>query len=218
MNELNNKEQSWTFVIVILILFCPVGFYLLWNKLRKNKKSLLNSGKAMLITGLILISLGVIAIIGAATGNVSNDTGTPITAKEQVYDILMYFIIFICSGGAFLIAGYISRKQAKSYKKYIDIINRYITSIETISATAGVPYETAKNDLQKMIEKGYFEGAYINDADREIVIRNQMYDNQNTNNANQYTTVTCKGCGATNKVAVNMVTECEYCGYQLSAK
>ena len=74
-----------------------------------------------------------------------------------------------------------------------------------------------------MVNKGFFEGAYINESVRRIVIPRKHQEplyNQ-SNNADQsirMQIVTCKGCGANNSIAAGTVGECEFCGSKIEVE
>lgn len=70
-----------------------------------------------------------------------------------------------------------------------------------------------------MIQKGYFKDAYINESTNEIVLPQKSKRELNNTEAtaieeNQSKVVSCKCCGAQNKVTRSVV-ECEYCGSPL---
>jgi hypothetical protein len=79
-------------------------------------------------------------------------------------------------------------------------------------------------DLQKMIDAGYFSGAYIDITQREIILAKtampQEYVSPISPSAQapspqaQERIVSCKSCGANNKV-MGQLGECEYCGSHL---
>jgi DNA-directed RNA polymerase subunit RPC12/RpoP len=68
-----------------------------------------------------------------------------------------------------------------------------------------------------MIDSGYFEGAYINERTREIVLSKHSVESSTKANGSQKQTriVACKSCGANNAIAIGNTNECEYCGSPL---
>ena len=83
----------------------------------------------------------------------------------------------------------------------------------------GKTYDVAKQDIQKLITKGYLKNAYINEGTREVVLPNiiqgQPSDMANTASSSVETKiVTCPCCGANNTV-IGETGECEYCGSPL---
>ena len=132
-------------------------------------------------------------------------------------DDVSMITFFIIAGISLILLGNSMTKNAGKYKKYLSIIvNQNITSIDNIAAANTVSYDVAKKDIQKMIDNGYFSGAYINDGTRELVLpQNRHAENtlQNDYEQNVQTkVVTCKSCGARNTVVVGKTGECEFCG------
>jgi hypothetical protein len=81
-------------------------------------------------------------------------------------------------------------------------------------------------DLQKMIDVGYFYGAYIDVAQREIILAKPTVPQEAASSYAQTPyaqapqaqvqerIVSCKSCGANNRV-MGQLGECEYCGSHL---
>lgn len=215
-NGSQNKGASWKTIIIALIFFWPLGIYLIWNKMSVDKQSALKTGNTLFFAGLVLMVLGVITtIIGP------EDQSQAVTVR------IACFIVIVGGGLAMTLLGLRSKKQADRYRKYISIIiNQGITTIDSIAAAFPVDYDLAVKDLQKMIDRGYFKGAYIDNTKRQIMLpdgRQADTDNLSSQTdtiqrtAVQMRAVTCKNCGANNKIAVGTAGECEYCGSPLNA-
>jgi hypothetical protein len=209
------KSTGWGWIIFWLIIFWPVGLFLIIRKLSTDKSALM-SGKTGTITviGWILAVIGGLALIGS-----DFDFGTIVVGAA------------LLAGGIVLIRKANQTKtMAAKYKKYIDfVVNQNIKSIDHIAASVGLPYETTAKELQDMINLGYLHGS-INHETREILlVQNvpvQMVQNAVSGIAsgvasafqtNTTTTARCPGCGANNVVTTGKITECEYCGTPISA-
>jgi succinate dehydrogenase hydrophobic anchor subunit len=197
---------SWPAIVIICILFWPLGIFLIWKRTTMDKKAAMNAGKSMSIIGWILLVLGFLILIGGLSEPVSDTSG-----------IIVDFIIFIGGGLALIILGAKRKKEAVRFKKYIDmVINQRITSIDNIAASFPTTYDIANKDLQKMIKKGFFMDAFINQSEREIVLPHEQQNIKNDQsqgyNAGEMQIVNCKSCGAHNKLVKGSVGECEYCG------
>lgn len=203
---------SWPAIILATIIFWPVGVLLVWRRISVDKKAAMVSGKLIIIVGWIGIFFAIIGCLASISEGFGSE------------DIVA--IIFLLGAGlAFIYLGRIIRINAEKYKKYISIVvNQQITSIDAIASAMSTSYEAAKKDLQRMVSKGYFQGADINDETREIVLpRTQevLYSQSSTATASQSAethAVTCGGCGAYNKITKGFAGECEYCGSPISAK
>jgi len=124
----------------------------------------------------------------------------------------------IFDGGGVLVNWFArkTKREGERYKKYISlIVNQSQTSIDNIASAVGVTYEAAAKDLQKMIDAGYFVGAYIDVSQREIVLAKPAQASAGSSVVQvQERVVTCGSCGANNRV-MGQIGECEYCGSHL---
>lgn len=195
---------SWPVIILVCIVFWPVGLFLLWKRVSVDKRASLTTGRVITICGFVSLAISLMGfLVSISEGFGSDDIST--------------IIFFIIAGAALVLTGNNITKNAGKYKKYLSIIvNQGITSIDSIASASSVSYEAAKKDIEKMIDKGYFSGAYINDGSRELVLPRADYKEsmeQNNNEQHMETkVVVCKSCGANNTVIVGKTAECEFCG------
>ena len=198
----NTKDtMSWVWIIFWFVVFWPIGLFLLFRKINSDRSVTLNNAQLVTIISYILIGVGVMYLISD-----------------------MFFLAILLVGAGIWVYR-ISRKMkatGEKYKKYIAIIvNQSHTSIDNIAAIVDLPYEVVVQDLQKMIDTGYFEGAYIDVNNREIVLArvvpqqtSQAFVSQTPQNfaaQTQERVIVCKSCGANNRIFGN-IGECEYCG------
>lgn len=211
MNE-NGKisaAYSWPVIILALCFFWPVGVFLIIRRVSVDKKTAMGAGK--LIGGLGIASysmagLGFLVCIGDGF------------ASEDITAILF-----------FAIAGFVLQSVSKKIKRDAEDVRKYLSiiingnerQIDVIAASLGKSYDVAKNDIQKMINKGYLKNAYINEGTREVVLPDSNMQTQvdyaadGNVTANSTTKiVSCSCCGANNTV-VGEIGECEYCGSPL---
>lgn len=202
---------SWPVIIIATIVFWPVGIFLIWKRTTIDKKAAMISGNIINIIGWISIAIAGLGLLVSLSEGIGSD---------DVYMI----IFFIVAGGALIFLGREVKKSAEKFKKYIAIIvNNEETSIDNIAAAIPTSYEVAKKDLQKMINRGYFAGAYINETSKEIILPKEQKaynidtsEKVNLNTSLEMIVVTCKGCGANNKIAKGNVDKCQYCGSPIS--
>lgn len=212
-----NPQLPWWLslpgIVIITAIFWPVGIFLIRKRMDLDKKTALFSGAAITVVGWVFLAIAIIGLLANSAGCFER-TDT----KDTV--LILFFII---AGIALILLGRSTRKNAIKFKKYISIvINQQITSIDNIAAVMSTNYDVCKKQLQKMIDKGYFNGAYIDEVAREIVLSKQ-YENvsskssmNNTPQSQEIQVVACRGCGANNKIAKGSVGECEFCGSPLS--
>jgi hypothetical protein len=131
-------------------------------------------------------------------------------------------MVLIIIGAALIFMGIYTRKSAKRFLNYLDlVVDQGYSSIDSIAASMSSTYDLTKRDLQKLMGDGYLSGSYIDDSTREIMFPRSnsiQYDTAINdiivNNGPQ--AVTCKGCGANNKIIAGTVGECEFCGSPIS--
>ena len=202
MQTITKKPIAWGWIILAFILFWPVGAVLLFMRLNTDKAATIKSGNTIAIISYILMGLGVFYLLMALYGRGGGS--------------ILFAIA--CGIGGFWINRVAKKTKAtgEKYKQYISlVVNESQTSIDTIAALVGVPYEVAVQDLQSMINAGFFTGAYIDLSARVIALaQTQVVYQQQSAVIVQERVVVCSSCGAHNRV-IRQVGECEYCGSPL---
>lgn len=203
-----SSAYSWPVVILTCIIFWPIGLFLLWKRISIDRKASLTTGKLVIVCGFTSLAFSLMGLLVSLSEGIKSD------------DVNM-IIFFIAAGIGLLLLGKSMIKNARKYKKYLSIIvNQNMTSIDNIAAANNVSYDEAQKDIQKMIDKGYFSGAYINDGARELVLpRVKQAENivqSNHEEPVETKVVACKNCGANNTVIVGKTSECEFCGSPIS--
>ena len=192
-----NGLYSWPVIIALLIVFWPVGLYLLYQKAKQDKKMAFTASKILGILGTFFIVIGIITLI-AVVG-------------------VFYLILGI------LLKKFAKKllTSAENVKKYLAIIvNGNVRQLDNISAAVGKPYDAVKKDIQALIDDGYLKNAYINESTREVVLAQPAVNTEfNMNTAATANAsariVACSCCGANNTV-YGATGECEYCGSPLA--
>jgi hypothetical protein len=122
-------------------------------------------------------------------------------------------MIFLVGGGYL---SYISVEmiiKRKKYMRYIELVvkeSQY--SIFTIARILRLPQEYVIWDLQEMIDKGYFKGAYIDKGKNEMILVNGNLGQEKTNRCSgKEILVICEHCGASKLVCEGAISKCEYC-------
>lgn len=208
----NNKGclLSWPVIVIAFIIFWPVGLGLLIMRMNSDKVLLLQSGR-------LLSFLSWISALFVFVGITAN--------LDEGYDSLDIGLIgfFLIAAVVLNLIGRRLKKKGLKYKKYIDlVVNSGIIQIEILSNIMLKPYKEVYSDIEDMIEKGYFKRTYINDKHEIVIVKS----NVNSATADSVSTkidevvntmivVRCSACGANNEVALNNVSECEYCGSKI---
>lgn len=204
---------SWPGIILMMFIFWPISLYLIYKRVSIDRKAGLSVGKTMCTVGYVFIAFSLFALWACVSEGITSD------------DVVIIGI-FLTGAIALVFYGKKIRAKAERFKKYLAvIINGKQYQIDTIASSINVSYDIAKKDIQEMIDKGYFNGAYINEGTHTLVLVNNQgnVNNQNViedNHNDNYTVhapklVTCKCCGANNNVYGDN-DECEFCGSLLS--
>lgn len=157
-------------------------------------------------------------------------TITGVTMIVEAFDVVMViiFLAFTVGGISLILKGKKKKKLLKAFQGYNTRLATDPTkSIDLLANSVGKSVDVVRKDVIMMINMGLFSNAYIN-QDRNCIVFPQM-GTANTYHTNpiptqvntpgaQFVTVKCPGCGATNKIASGTVSECEYCGVQISNK
>lgn len=206
-----NKAYTWPVIVTLLVLFFPVGFYLLYKRFTYDKTTTKKNVKGLRNTGIILIGIALFYTIMGITGNLDTSKGGSVIAG-----IICFLAVFGGTGLIFLIGSIKMNNYGKKYEKYISVIeNGDQFELDNIASCAGVIYQTLLTDLQEMLDLGYFPGAYIDKGNRELVFRQEGNMENGIPNASKITVIVCKSCGANNKVTIGKFNECQYCGSPL---
>lgn len=216
---MQKKSFSWGIIILLFILFFPVGIWMLVKKMSDEKYNYLKNGKALKTFGWVLFGFGIFYLIMGLAGELETEDGSSV-----VGGIIIMLLLF-CGGGLCMVfKGKEFVKRGTKFSRYVAIVNASKnTLIDNIAAAYPTTYDSAASDLQKMIDIGYFQNAYIDLNQRELVmpvIQSTNYTGNNAAGQNLTTdtkprTVKCPNCGATNKLMSGAINECEYCGSPL---
>ena len=195
-----SSGPSWIAIIIMMAVFWPVGIYLLYKRLKADRKAALSSGKKLNSIGIALIVIGALALIGGVDSS----------------DSMAGSVFFILCGIVLSRMGTKNKKEAIRIRQYIAlIINQHITSLDELARATGNTYEQVCEDLNKIIERGYLQGAYINLSIRQIILPGQrppVYKQSGPAQQGRTHVVQCKNCGAEIVVVQGTVRKCEYCG------
>ncbi len=127
----------------------------------------------------------------------------------------------------FGIVGFVLCRSAKKIRANRENIKQYtaiivdggVYQLDSIAAARGKSYEAVKKDIQKMIQKGYLNKAYIDESTGKVVLlypKVKKVEKVETINKTlpkkpEEKKIVCSCCGATNTITGEN-GECEYCG------
>ena len=201
----------------IILFLLLIGVYMINRKLATNKSALMSwKIVAFAVIGWILVIFGGLGILVEITHERVPET-------HGIAFGIAVWLVFLGGGVLVLRKASKTKKTAKAYRKYIEmVVNQNVRSIGSIASAVGVSYDVAAKDLQDMINIGYLKDAFINHGNREISLRRQETEVQVQGAAVVQTAartqaVRCPACGANNVVAIGGTSECEYCGTPIHA-
>ncbi|HEX3076607.1 MAG TPA: hypothetical protein VHQ24_07080 [Lachnospiraceae bacterium] len=231
---------SWAVIILALIFFWPLGLFLIYRKFSKERIVELQNSKALRVVGWFFIIMAVGFLCSKAGYNNEVSEGVVMTRNSgpttQEFNNTMNFLIVFCGGGGLLML-YVARRmklKVRRIQKYIALVDgKNITSIDNIASAIPIKYSDAIEDLQSLINKGYFPESYIDHESRQIVKPQRTFTKvvyeehvwksrenselkQEPKKEPKTKVVTCKNCGANNTITEGLVGECEYCGSPIS--
>ena len=211
---MQKKSISWGNIILMFIIFFPIGIWLLVKKMTTETLDYIKNGKSLRLFGWVLIIIAFMYIFMGIGGQFETESPSDI-----VSGIVVVLVIFGGTGLISLIKARSFIDKGKKYERYVYIVNSTDeTSIDNIAAAYPTSYEQAVKDLQSMINDGYLREAHLDLNNREFIRKRKAApanENQPSSSNNQVTSVKCKNCGATNTVVPGTVNECEYCGSPL---
>ena len=128
------------------------------RKAKQAIRSILKSPKENKNTSWLLTIAGALIMAAAVFW------GIPTAIQSGTIYSISTAIGALLGGGCVLTSGILMRRAMQRYTAYLAIIGpNEAMEIETIAKKVGVKRKQAEQDLQKMIEKGYFgDAAYIN--------------------------------------------------------
>lgn len=172
-----------------------------------------------LVSGIILIFLGFLAIIGV----LAEESG------EGVFAALIFCLIIILVGVALIVFSRMRRKLINDFKTYVRVLSKDPEgSISRLATSLSISESEVKENLRKMIEKQYFSNAYIDQERNRVVIKGsqnnfarngaQVSSSTASSKKVEYVSMVCKNCGGANKIIRGKVSECDYCGSPIGEK
>lgn len=215
----NNNDNigclySWPVIIIALACFWPAGIVLIIKRLSLDKQTAMGSGKLIRGLGIGAICIAVLGFFVCISDGFDSSS-------------VMVILFFGVAGYFLLKLSKKTRKEAEDIKQYLSIIvNGNVRQLDVIASSVNKKYDVVRNDIKKMIDKGYLKNAYINEGARELVFATPAVPPQaaapqvaSTRTVAspapaQPRIVTCSCCGANNTI-VGSIGECEYCGAPL---
>ncbi len=205
---------SWPVILLGLVIFFPVGIFLMLRRAAVDPKAGILIGK---LTGLVGIAAYGFAFLGAAVSFSEGITSADITL----------IIFFVAVGFLVRLIGKRIRTNAEKINQYVNlIVNENVRRLDHIASVTGRKYQVVKQDILNLIRRGQLKNAFLDEGLREVVLPQQRVivpegtvpsflpvEEVERAKAKEKTprVVRCPYCGANNTI-VGPAGECEYCG------
>ncbi len=134
-----------------------------------------------------------------------------------VYRILGFLITGW--GISLIVFGRKRMKLIDEFRRYQILLSTNSTgSIVSLANAINSPKEEVIKKLNLMIKRKFFKDVYIDIASECILPGTKVVSKRKIEEKQNFITVACDNCGASNKIINGKVGECEYCGSPLSWK
>lgn len=203
------KKPSWILILIMCIVFFPVGIYFLHKRVKITK----GRGSAAVITFAWSI-LGAVSMLLCILG----EGGIGYWVALAVF----IFMWLVALG---------ERVQWKEYDSYIAILMSGEWYLPIIAEAIGKKEKDAISDLKEMFEDGIFAGSYIDMSDMTVETNYSCLNKmgmyaptlktiyvKDADPAPSYvkTVIRCMGCGANVEGIVGQTGTCEFCDSPIS--
>lgn len=178
------------------------------------------SKSKMIISSVIriieLTAGGIVAFLFGITA--ISCTGDGITPASDL--IIMYSFTVI--GLLLILAGIRRGFLLRDVKKYALVLSTIPSgALISVASALGISQEEAGKRIRKIINKGYFPDAYINEKENRIVVKGNSFfqhtSERNTHSEPEYIVIECSKCGAVNKLEKGTMGKCEFCRCDIRA-
>lgn len=203
----SKKTSPSLFTIVLSFwLFFPLGFVLIYLRLKNKNGKYYAITKELFWTGIVWGCFGLFYLV------------TSLTDSSFFSDYLPSgLFIFVIPGTICFYFGNKRNEKMKIYDKYISYIStRRKIKIDGLCNNLDVSYDVAVKTLEEMILKGFINGYLEED---ELIIKRDnttsLEITEQDNKIKQTKVIKCTECGAKNTVIIGEAKECDYCGSKL---
>lgn len=128
--------------------------------------------KALRITGISLM-----AVFGFATVMTLIEEITYFFSLGYLLEMVVPLILFFLAGLVLFMMGTKRKEKLKLFKKYLSMIGKKESvSIPSLAKAMGRTTKKAMDDLEEMLERGFFDRGYVDAARQCLVLRGELED------------------------------------------
>lgn len=139
-----------------------------------GKRYGLGGVKALRITGISLMG-----VFGFATVMTLIEEITYFFSLGYLLEMVVPLVLFFLAGLVLFMMGNQRKKKLKLFKKYLSMIGKKESvSIPSLAKAMGRPTKKAMDDLEEMLERGFFNVGYVDAARQCLVLRDELEEEQ----------------------------------------
>ena len=193
-----NKDAaplSWGFIIFMLILFFPYGFFLLIVKTINERGKAFRNGAALQTLGTVILVLFLgFALLIALTGADSR--------QAFIAFVVFPFVISVMASLLIAFGSWLKRRGREEDTCRSLITMEGITSIDALADRCDTNYAYVSAIIDRLIDAELLGDAYLSHEDREVIVPG----------ISEKIARRCRNCGGTTVLFSNDPRICEYCG------
>lgn len=139
-----------------------------------GKKYGLGGINALRITGISMMG-----VFGFATVMTLIEEITYFISLGYLLEMVVPLLLFFLAGLVVFMMGDKRKKKLKLFKRYLSMIGKKESvSIPALAKAMGVKTKKAMDDLEEMLERGFFEAGYVDAARQCLVLRGELEEEQ----------------------------------------
>lgn len=154
------------------------------KKQEKKGKKKKDNGKQYGLGGvnaLRITGISMMAVFGFATVMTLIEELTYFFSLGYLLEMVVPLMLFFLAGLVLFMMGNKRKKKLKLFKKYLSMIGKKESvSIPALAKAMGRPTKKAMDDLEEMLERGFFDAGYVDAARQCLVLRGELEEEQET--------------------------------------
>ena len=195
-----NKVTSWPVVIILIIVFPPVGFILLIKKLYQDKEGAYINSIVARILASIMLAIGLMLWY------------TIITNDSSAYNIFVSTLFFLLPGSLLFIKGLNLKKDAARYEKYLELLaSNGVVFTDGVASEYSLPYDKLARESINTNGSNKVDGNRSKQNISKQNINKQNTPAKSESKKKPSKVIICNSCGAKNVVLQGATVECDYC-------
>lgn len=136
-----------------------------------------------------------------------------LTDPADDFAVNVILLLFGLGALAAFLDGLKRKKLRKDFKKIVAYLSAEPTGrLSGIGTALGMDVARVKLSIARMISKGFFANAYINEMENRLVVNGNNAVNYQEMPEAELVPRQCRNCGGISKIVVGKPCQCDYCG------